>query len=245
MTVAPPVAMRQVTANLPGNPIRAIEFAADGESPVRRVVTRSSARGTGKYPSWKMKRMLQWKSPDELNVLRLLDADPAVIAFKEQPARITYVVEGEERRHYPNVLVEWSGAQELWEIQPREEAVAEEVAVRTALMDSALPAYGYGYRLVFADEIAAPPALDNALLLLRFGRAPLSAAEKERIRRFMEVSGSVTWGAVLAGTLGSRGRAQVSRLVLEGTLTFDKTRPLTAASVLVLACEQGLLRKAA
>src|SRR5215813_8651303 len=44
----------------------------------RNVVTRSRVRPTGKYPSWKMERMLEWESRNELHAFRLLDCDPSV-----------------------------------------------------------------------------------------------------------------------------------------------------------------------
>ncbi len=54
----------------------------------RRVVSRSRARATGKFPSWKMGRMIQWESINELNAYRRLDATPGANAFYEQPLMI-------------------------------------------------------------------------------------------------------------------------------------------------------------
>ena len=64
-----------------------IVFSSAEQVRSRRVVTRSRFRPTGKYPSWKMERMLQWESMNELNAFRLLDCDPRVAVFTEQPAR--------------------------------------------------------------------------------------------------------------------------------------------------------------
>jgi TnsA endonuclease-like protein len=110
---------------------------------VRTVVTRSRARSTGKYPSWKMGRMVQWESPAELNACRLLDADPAVTAFYEQPLEITYSLDGEVHRHYPDILVLVPNRSELWKI--KSEAARPETVRRTELMRRALTAYGYTF----------------------------------------------------------------------------------------------------
>jgi len=42
-----------------------IKFPVDGKIRSRKVVSRSNARNSGKYPSWKMQRMMQWESPHE------------------------------------------------------------------------------------------------------------------------------------------------------------------------------------
>lgn len=61
------------------NPILEIAFPPEGTVRARRIVSRSRARPTGKYPSWKMGRMIQWESTNELNAYRLLDANPAAL----------------------------------------------------------------------------------------------------------------------------------------------------------------------
>jgi hypothetical protein len=69
-------------------PVLRIAFSSAERVRSRRVVTRSRFRPTGKYPSWKMERMLQWESINELNAFRLLDCDPGVTVFSEQPCEI-------------------------------------------------------------------------------------------------------------------------------------------------------------
>ena len=68
--------------------VRAVIFPEPGELRSRRVVSRSNSRSAGKFPSWKMKRMLHWESIHELNAFRLLDCDPDVTCFSEQPCQI-------------------------------------------------------------------------------------------------------------------------------------------------------------
>jgi hypothetical protein len=41
-----------------------------------------------------MERMLQWESMNELNAFRLLDCDPRVAVFTEQPCEIACDVNG-------------------------------------------------------------------------------------------------------------------------------------------------------
>lgn len=208
------------------DPILAIRFPEDGRCRARTVVTRSRARPTGKYPSWKMGRMLQWESPHELNAFRLLDADPTIPFFQEQPAEIEFIFDGEIRRHYPDILVLMASGREFWEIKADRASVDGETADRTQLLSAALPRHGYSYRLVLGADLAKGPRIANALTLLRYGRDSLTAVEHERVRRLFR-GAQVTWGDVLHGVLGERGRRQICRLALEGVISFDVGTPLT------------------
>lgn len=188
----------------------------------RKVVTRSRARPTGKFPSWKMGRMLQWESVAELNAMRFLDVAPSVRSFAEQPVVVRYSLNGESRIHYPDLLVEHdNGLKELWEVKSAKDAAREEVAARTSLLQAALPPYGYEYRMVYAEALRQQPRLSNALEILKWGRSPIAALERERIRALLTQLPAVTWGAAVSGTLGQSGRHSLCRLVLEGMLAFD------------------------
>src|SRR5271165_6352087 len=120
-----------------------IAFSSPEQVRSRRVVTRSRFRPTGKYPSWKMERMLQWESINELNAFRLLDCDPRVKAFIEQPCEIVYFDGTETRHHYPDIYVEIDSDQELWEVKAEREASQSEVSTRTELLTSGLRRYGF------------------------------------------------------------------------------------------------------
>lgn len=193
----------------------------------RKVVTRSRARPTGKYPSWKMGRMLQWESVAELNAMRLLDADPSVPFFAEQPLLLRYQLRGESRLHYPDQLVKRdTGSKELWEIKSERDAAREDVAARTALLRAGLPTYGYEYRLVYAEELRRQPRLSNVLEILKWGRGAITAVERERIRALLTRAPAVTWGAAVSGAVGRSGRQVLCRLVLEGMLAFDVNKRL-------------------
>jgi len=90
------------TFNHKKNCIRLI-FPEVGKIRMRKVSTRSRARPTGEYPSWKMSRMLEWESHNELNAFVLLDASPSIKAFAEQPMLIEYSMDGVAAKHYPDI----------------------------------------------------------------------------------------------------------------------------------------------
>jgi hypothetical protein len=210
------------------NAVAKIVFPEPGQLRSRKVVSRSNARPTGKYPSWKMGRMLHWESRNELNAFRLLDCDPDVTSFNEQPCEVVYMINGETRSHFPDILVQAHGKKEFWEVKPESKALEPEVAARTALLIRSLPVWGYAYRVVLDTELAAQPRQRNAFFLLGYGRKPATDCERESIRRAMNRCGALLWSDVCNGEYGPRGRNVVCSLVLRGVLTVDMNSPVSA-----------------
>jgi hypothetical protein len=214
------------TTDAPDCRVLRIAFSSAEQVRSRRVVTRSSFRPTGKYPSWKMERMLQWESINELNAFRLLDCDPRVTVFTEQPCEIVYVDGTEIKHHYPDIFVEIDGNQQLWEVKAECEASQDEVASRTELLSRELRRYGFTYRVMLDRELAKQPRLENAKTLLRYGRRAASDCEREHLRLAVQSEDHLSWSEVCQGALGTHGRELVCRLVLEGVLSFDLDSPL-------------------
>ncbi|MES2012349.1 MAG: TnsA endonuclease N-terminal domain-containing protein [Pseudomonadota bacterium] len=205
-----------------------INFPTNGKIRSRKVVSRSNAHNTGKYPSWKMQRMMQWESTHEGNAMRILDATPSVVSFNEQPCEIVYTLHGVKRRHYPDLMVVEPHRRELWEVKTARDANEPEVAERTAYLTDVLPAYGYGYRMVLAEVLATQPRLDNVKRLNKLGRHPVSGLEQESIRRIFMQEPVLQWGMFEAQS--PIALQHISRLILEGKLHIDLHQPINAAS---------------
>jgi hypothetical protein len=207
--------------------IHSIVFPSDSLRS-REIISRSNARSTGKYPSWKMRRMMHWESRNELNVFRLLDCDPNVWRFYEQPCSIEYTLGGVLSRHFPDVLVVGVAGKELWEIKTRQHSSAGDIRRRTEFLTQALPQHGYRYKLVVAEELAADGPLENAKLLLQFGRKQVTAQDWEQIRRAVKEGSTLRWLEICRGDYGIQAREIVSGLVLRGVLRLDMNSPITA-----------------
>lgn len=203
------------------NAVISIDYPGAPALRARKVVSRSRARPTGKYPSWKMGRMVQWESHNELNAYRLLDANPSVKAFHEQPLVIHYRLGGEPHIHYPDTLVDLGTSRELWEVKSATEAIRPENVARTKFLTSALLNHGFTYRMVLAEDLKREPRLSNVLTMLKYGRKPISLVEREQIRQILATSSGICWGSIAKSDLGGRGRFILARLVLEGRLLFD------------------------
>lgn len=215
-----------------------ILFADPATIRARRVVKRSNARITGKYPGWKARRMLQWESPHERNAMRLLDACPAVVSFNEQPCEIHYVMHGEKRKHYPDLLVQGNHWKEFWEIKTRSDAEQPEVAERSAFMAKALPAYGYGYRIVLAEDLKLECRLKNAKRLLKLGRIDIPSLERERIRQMFFGYETLPLGALQFDDANPNLKRHIYRLILDGVLTVDMDKPFEDSTAIYWSANQ-------
>lgn len=222
----------QRVGSIEGTDACQIEFVTSGQLRARKVVRRSNLRVTGKYPSLKEGRMVQWESTNERDCQKLLDACSGISGFREQPAIITYRDGSTLKRHYPDLFVCSITGKEFWEIKSDSEAEDPDISHRTALLSGRIPRLGYGYRIVLSCQIRRAPFLANANYLLRFGRRELSPLDREHIRRIFVQHGSLSWSQVHAGALGSSGRDHVCRLILEGELAFDMSQPISSDSVL-------------
>ena len=221
----------ETSANLLG--IRSILFPAPGQMRSRKVVSRSNARSAGKYPSWKMGRMMHWESGNELNAFRLLDCDPNVTSYSEQPCRIAYLMDGVERIHFPDILVTTTGGKQLWEVKPRSNALEPEVLARAGFLSRVLPRWGYEYRTVLAEDLARQPRLGNAKLLLSLGKRAVTDCEWEDVRRTMAEQESLVWSEACAGNYGPKGREILCGLVLSGVLAIDMNVPISLTTEFV------------
>lgn len=207
-------------------PQLAIRFAPPGTL-ARQVVKRSNARKTSKYPSWKMQGMLQCESENERNCMLLFDVCPWVKSYRPQPCLINYLLDDQQCLHYPDVLVETLSGKELIEVKTTADAARPEIARRTALLTKLLPAYGYHYRLMLAEDLASSPRLENAELIKRLGKAEVPAVERERIRTLFQQYQSLPWGALQPDRHNPHLARHVCRMVLEGHLSINLNQPLT------------------
>lgn len=208
-----------------------LTFPAIGKLRMRKVSTRSRARPTGEYPSWKMGRMLEWESHNELHAFVLLDASPNIQAFAEQPMLIEYCIEGVVAKHYPDILVAKNGTLQVWEIKPAKEANKEDVRIRTEFLTKYLPIIGYSYHVVTGEHLSNKLRLQNARTILKFGRDPIDGTSREILRVYFLSNDSISWLDDLYTNPGVDIRCILSRLTLEGLLAFDSSDEISEGTV--------------
>lgn len=196
----------------------------------RKVVKRSNARITSKYPGKKAGRMMQCESSHERNAMLLLDACPAVANLSEQPCAINYILDGQQRRHYPDLLVQGFGWKELWEVKTQKDSCASDISRRTSFLKKYLPSHGYGYRMVLAEDLSLNPRLENVKKLLRLGRVDIPLEAREEIRLLFKAHSSLPWG-FFVNNLTDVSINYISRLILDGLLAIDIHQPISAETL--------------
>lgn len=188
----------------------------------RRVVSRSNCRVTGKHPGFKSGRMHYWESHIEHDAFKLLDADPTVREFREQPGLIDFAFAGGRQRHYPDLLVEYhSGRLAFIEVKSDEEADSLEVQERTRTLQPLLERHGYEYQLMRASEIRTGYRLINSEFLLRYGRHPVPPLHQELFRQAFEDNAALPWSFITSDRFGSMALPDACHLILTGWLNFD------------------------
>lgn len=209
-----------------------IEFAEDATR-ARKVISRSNAHISGKWPSFKNGRAMHYESANERNAFKLLDASPAVISYSEQPCVIKYVIDGVDHLHFPDILVIYPTHRELWEVKTDEDAKKSGVAKRTALIAKELPLLGYQYKMVIAEDLKKNPRLNNVTYLLRYGRSNVSLEEHEQIRLIFKKNNIQTWGNFQFGSAGAIYHKAICRLVLSGFLEIDLDVHLEPSTLII------------
>ena len=79
----------------------------------RKVISRSRGRVTGKFASMKMRATIYWESQLERDAIMLMEVDPLVLAYYEQPFILEYRHEGEIHNYTPDLLVEFDDRKQL------------------------------------------------------------------------------------------------------------------------------------
>lgn len=207
-----------------------IERAPLGER-IRKVVSRSNHRITGKFASRKNNCQVHWESQLERDAFILHEADPSVLAYREQAAKLSFPWEDRLTTHVPDLLVKTSTGLIFREIKSEADAEDPFIRDRAQYLSKALPLYGYQYQLLTEQEIRRRPRLDNAELLVRYSRFPVPQADLESALATVEKhEGQVAWADIEHGCFGDYSIATACQLILAGALHLNLAQTLTPGS---------------
>jgi hypothetical protein len=194
----------------------------------RKVVKRSNFRMTGKFPSRKIGRMVQWESRLELDAIRVLETHPTVLAYREQPATLTWSDWGVFHRHYPDLHVNLrNSAQLLIEIKSDRDALHESIQARTNYLVPELRKHGIFYLVVSGSQLKGVPQ-ENAKHILKHATRKLDPATQERIRVALRFPETLKH---LDALLGASYRSAILELIRTGRVLFDATQILCGTTV--------------
>lgn len=141
---------------------------------VRKITNKGGKKIIGKFPSLKMGRLICWESQIERDYIYLLEFDPAVISYAEQPLRVSYHLDGKERHYTPDFLVKRTDKSLIVEVKQEDEAQKEENQHLFQIISAICARNNYEFVLVTDSMIRVQPRLDNIKLLTRYQRTPIN-----------------------------------------------------------------------
>jgi len=190
-------------------------------------------KNIGKFFSVKMNTMVWYESLLEMYLMFLLDFDPGVKSFKEQPCRIHYAQDGKERHYTPDLLVVRADKTQLVEVKPRDKITKYDLLFR--LVSPICQQEGYEF-LVFTDEkIRLEPRLSNVMSLWRYARTRLYQQYQiychEMLQDRQVISLAETFEICKSKEIPKQA---IYALLFWGILDFDLMTPLSLDSLIYL-----------
>lgn len=184
-----------------------------------RDIRRPGHRGLrGYYPSFKVGRTVAFESRLERDHFLLLDADPAVVTFEEQPVTIAFQGQRRTRRYTPDCRVTYrTRPTELVEVKYAAELDVMASEDRASLDEAHAAARAWcterGWCFVLrTDRNIVGPALDRAHALHAFARASGGALAPSEVEAFVAKHAGITL-AELARVFDSQAPGALARRV--------------------------------
>jgi hypothetical protein len=167
--------------------------------PVREVSNRGR-NVIGRFPSIKMARMIAFESLIERDFIYLLDHDPEVTWFEEQPLTIPYHQEGRAFSYTPDFHLVEGDRHVLVECKPDRFVDKEENRRKFAAARGWCAQQGWVFRIVTGEQVRAGHRLQNVKLLTRYARQMVDPTVRGRVLALLGSSRS-------AMTIGDVARA--------------------------------------
>ena len=174
--------------------------------PVRRIPHRRGS-ATGKFPSLKMQRMIAFESLLERDFIYLLDYEPSVKWFEEQPLRIEYGQEDKHLHYTPDFhLIEAEGVHPdgqhvLVECKPTRWVDSEDNRRKFAVAQDWCQERGWQFCPVTEQRIRSGYRLPNIQQLTRYARYNIDCVLRGQILAFLAPPGKMISIQQLAETL--------------------------------------------
>ncbi|RQH12666.1 TnsA endonuclease N-terminal domain-containing protein [Bradyrhizobium sp. RP6] len=212
----------------------------------RKVVTYRSGHFTGFVPSRKNKDMVQYESILERDYIQLLESDPDVLKYSEQPKALRWS-DGVQnyKTTFDFVVTRRDGTKYLVEVKPLAKVIKYKLNELYGYARAAAIAKGYSDLELWTDrEIRAMPRLGNAELIVSsetgFREQAFELALFTAIASMRRHADRATIRELRAASkLGTAAYWQIIRMVARGQLIpADATAPLDDRAILMFGGER-------
>jgi hypothetical protein len=201
----------------------------------RKITNKGTKKVIGKFPSMKLMKVVWWESQLERDYIYLLEFDPDVISYKEQPLTIYYNSNGKKRRYTPDFLVERAAKRQIIEVKPEEHVTKEENAL---LFKSVTPLFNQeGYEFLIATDtmIRTQPRLSNIKLLTKYARTPINPQHQIECHEFFARKQEASLDEIINFFAAKHEGIQVVySLLYHGVISIDLMQPIEPDSLVLL-----------
>jgi hypothetical protein len=159
--------------------------------PVRKV-SNHGRNVIGKFPSTKMGRMIAFESLLERDFIYLIEYDPSIEWFEEQPLSIEYIRDSKRLQYTPDFHLLEQGQHVLVECKPERFVKTEENLHKFAVARVWCGECGWEFRVMTDQQIRSGFRLQNVKLLAQYARQKVDAVMRSQIHTFLHEAKSNT-----------------------------------------------------
>lgn len=181
--------------------------------PVRKVASRGG-NVIGHFPSLKIHRMVMFESLIERDYLYLLDYEPSIVWFEEQPLTIAYESEGQCGHYTPDFHIVEATGDTLIECKPQVFVSHRKNQPKFAAARAWCLAHGWNFRIVTDQELRSGFRLENIKLLTRYARHRVAPDIKGKIYAVLYAAPAGIPIAALAQQVSSSALAAATAAIL-------------------------------
>ena len=205
--------------------------------PVRKIPRYGAQKNIGKFSSVKTGRVAWYESLLERDYMYLLDFDPYVTFWHEQPLRIRFTHGGKTHRYTPDLELHRDSKKQIAEVKSQDQikSGAWDFLFRTAA--SICKEENYEYIVVTDEVIRIQPKLETVKKLWKYARTPVLPQHQILCRDFFQKKriAQVELGDLLQlFKTNSVPASCLYALLFWGALDLDLMQPLDYCSLITL-----------
>ncbi|MGB7923487.1 MAG: TnsA endonuclease N-terminal domain-containing protein [Pyrinomonadaceae bacterium] len=202
------------------------------EQTVRKITNKGTKKCIGKFPSVKAGRNIWYESTIERDFIYLLEFDPDVVLYKEQPFRVKYTFDGKRRSYVPDFFVQRGDKFQVIDNKPAGKAITAANKLRYRIFKSIFREQGYEFIVATDLQIRVGPLLGNVKTFWRYSRTPVHPLQEVRCQEYLSERQEASIQE-LADALAPHGVTLqvVYALLYRGVLATDMRRPVDPEAV--------------
>ena len=212
--------------------------------PVRKIPRYGAQKNIGKFSSVKTGLVSWYESLLERDYMYLLDFDPDVRLWHEQPLRIRFTLGGKTHWYTPDLEVHRDSKKQIVEVKPLKQVESGKWDPLFCAATSICEEEGYEYAVVTDDVIRKQPRLESVKKLWKYARTPIHAQHQIVCHEFFRKRqvDQIELGDLFQFTKTKSVPTQcIYALLFWGVLDFDLMQPLDPDSLIRLPSSMATL----